>query len=87
MRKRAGGSQAKASQEGQGTVSHRSQAWVYSLGVAVWGSRSLAEMPVHFSALARTWGRQGWGRQLLSTHAAYKEPLSRAQAACNGGVG
>lgn len=82
MRKRAGGSQAKASQEGQGTVSHRSQAWVYSLGVAVWGSRSLAEMPVHFSALART-----WGRQLLSTHAAYKEPLSRAQAACNGGVG
>lgn len=44
-------------------------------------------MPVHFSALARTWGRQGWGRQLLSTHAAYKEPLSRAQAACNGGVG
>lgn len=30
---------------------------VYSLGVAVRGARGLAEMPVHLSALSRTWGR------------------------------
>lgn len=49
----------------QGGVQGENQGWVYLLGVAVRSSRGLAEMPVHLSALARTWekgGRGGSGR-------------------------
>ena len=57
----------KGLEAGQGPQTHRAgsrekvrarcKGWVYSLGVAVWGPWGLAEMPVHLSALARTWGR------------------------------